>query len=325
MASLEEIQRPVRENLDYFNVLLKESIKSNKFYVDEMLDYLFRNQGKQMRPLLVFLTCGLHGQITEKGYASALLIELMHTASLVHDDVVDEAFQRRGNFSVNALWRSRNAVLIGDYILSKGLKYAAENKVYDILGVVSDAMEQMSRGELFQSEIAHKFNTTEAQYYEIIRCKTAALLGVCSLAGALSAASTPRQQQTMRQFGELLGLAFQIKDDILDYTRTDRMGKIACNDLKEQKMTLPLIHVAEKADNKTRKEIIGHLKRSNNGSGNHIEWLCDAVVGNGGIRYAEEQMKKYCGMAIALLDDYPDSEYKTSLIEYAGYILSREK
>lgn len=325
MSALEEIQEPVRENLAYFNRYLKECVSTDRAFVGDILEHVLRNQGKQMRPLLVFLVSGLYGGVTPKTYVSAMLIELVHTASLVHDDVVDEAFQRRGDFSVRALWRSRVAVLIGDYIFSRGLRIAVEREAYDILGLVSHTMEQMSRGELIQSEIAHKFRTTETDYYEIIHCKTATLLGSCARAGALSAGADAEGAALMRRFGEYLGLAFQIKDDILDYLPAGLSGKTACNDLKEQKMTLPLIRVMETASPARRREITYHLRRVDRDARAHVAWLCDCVTRNGGLEYAAERMKEYRDRAVELLRSYPDSVFRRGLERFADYVLERKK
>jgi len=277
-----------------------------------------------MRPLLVFLTARLNGEIAESTYIAATCIELLHTASLVHDDVVDDAHERRGSLSINALWNSKIAVLLGDYLLSTGMHICVEKSRYDMLEIISEAVKSMSEGELLQLQKARKLNIKEEDYYKIIISKTAALLAACTACGARSVSEDSETIQLMKDFGENIGIAFQIKDDILDYEGTGFTGKAVGNDIKEKKITLPLIHALEHASNFKKRHILGIVKsRKKTRSG--IAEVINFAIEYGGLDYAELKMNQYRDKALAILDSYPDSEVKESLKEFVRYTTSRKK
>jgi octaprenyl-diphosphate synthase len=277
-----------------------------------------------MRPLLVFLTAKLNGEITEATYVAATFIELLHTASLVHDDVVDDASERRGALSVNALWNSKIAVLVGDYLLSKGMLISVEKNRFDMLEIVSDAVKSMSEGELLQLQKARKFNLKEEDYFRIIRSKTAALLSACTACGARSVSDDSETIQMMKDFGENIGIAFQIRDDLLDYEGTGLTGKTAGNDIKERKITLPLIHALEQSSYLKKRHILGIVKNRKK-SKREINEVITFVSENGGMEYAEVKMNQYRDKALAILDSYPESEVRESMKEFVSYTTSRKK
>lgn len=277
-----------------------------------------------MRPMFVFLTAKLTGEFQERSYRAAALIELIHTATLVHDDVVDDSDMRRGFFSINALWKNKIAVLVGDYLLSKTLLLSTENEDFDLLKVVSVAIKEMSEGELLQIEKARKLDITEDVYYEIIRQKTATLIAACCEAGARSVDASEEVCKKMNEFGNLVGMAFQIKDDLFDYTSSDLIGKPVGIDIKEQKMTLPLIHVLNKASEKDRKWLINSIKRHNKNQ-KRVQQIIQYVKDNGGIEYTKKVMHEYSDKALKVLDEFPDSEYKDSLITMVTYVMERKK
>jgi octaprenyl-diphosphate synthase len=277
-----------------------------------------------MRPLLVFLTAKLNGKIEEPTYIAATLIELLHTTSLVHDDVVDDAHERRGVLSINALWNSKIAVLVGDYMLSKGLLISVEKSCYDMLEIVSEAVNSMVKGELLQLQKARKLNIKEEDYFKIIKCKTAALLAACTATGAKSVTEDTDTIQLMKDFGENIGTAFQIRDDILDYEGNGFTGKIAGNDIKEKKITLPLIHALDLSTNSQKRRILSIVK-SQKKTKTEINEVILFVTDSGGIEYAELKMNQYRDKALAILDSYPDSEVKDSLKAFVNYTTSRNK
>ena len=276
-----------------------------------------------MRPMFVFLSAKMLGEISKDTYNSASLIELLHTATLVHDDVVDDANERRGFFSINALWKNKIAVLVGDFMLSKVLLMSIEHKKYRSLEIVARTVREMSEGELLQIEKARRLDIDEATYFEVIRQKTASLIATCCEAGAVSV-EREDESERMRLFGEKVGLAFQIKDDIFDYGTPGKIGKPTGNDIREQKMTLPLIYTLNKVDRKTKKELINIVKRYNEDP-KKVRRAIELVINNGGIEYAYDYMIKIKNEALKLLDPIPDSPSKQSLIMLVEYTTSREK
>jgi octaprenyl-diphosphate synthase len=277
-----------------------------------------------MRPLLVFLTARLNGDIVESTYIAATCIELLHTASLVHDDVVDDAHERRGSLSINALWNSKIAVLLGDYLLSTGMHICVEKSRYDMLEIISEAVKSMAEGELLQLQKARKLNIKEEDYYKIIISKTAALLSACTACGARSVSEDTETIQLMKDFGENIGIAFQIRDDILDYEGTGLTGKTVGNDIKEKKITLPLIHALEQSANSKKRHIINIVKNRKKTRA-EIGEVISFVMDYGGLEYAELKMNQYRDKALAILDSYPESEVKESLREFVHYTTSRKK
>jgi len=322
MSILGEIKKPVEKEMGEFESYFNRKMQSNIPLLKIILNYILRRKGKQMRPLLVLLTAGLNGKITESAYVAATLIELLHTASLVHDDVVDEAEERRGALSINALWNSKIAVLVGDYLLSKGLLVSVETSRYDMLEIVSEAVRSMSEGELLQIQKARKLNITEDDYYKIIIRKTAALISACTATGARSVTEDQDTIQLMKDFGENIGIAFQIRDDILDYVANSLTGKIIGNDIKERKITLPLIHALEFSSSGRRKEIMSVVKRKKK-TKDEIDEVIRFVISSGGLEYAEVRMNGYRDKALAILDSYPDSDYKTSLKKFVYFTTAR--
>lgn len=322
MSILAEIKKPVEKEMGEFESYFNRKMQSNIPLLKIILNYILRRKGKQMRPLLVLLTAGLNGKITESAYVAATLIELLHTASLVHDDVVDEAEERRGALSINALWNSKIAVLVGDYLLSKGLLVSVETSRYDMLEIVSEAVRSMSEGELLQIQKARKLNITEDDYFKIIISKTAALLSACTATGARSVTEDLDTIQLMKDFGENIGIAFQIRDDILDYVANSLTGKIVGNDIKERKITLPLIHALELSTSGRRKEIMSIVKRKKK-TKDEIDEVIRFVISSGGLEYTEVRMNGYRDKALAILDSYPDSEYKTSLKKFVYFTTAR--
>lgn len=324
MSVLSNIKRPVDKEMDEFESYFGRTMKSNIPLLKIILNYILRRKGKQMRPLLVFLTAKLNGTICEASYVAATLIELLHTASLVHDDVVDDAHERRGAFSVNALWNSKIAVLVGDYMLSKGLLVSIEKSRYDMLEIVSEAVKAMVEGELLQLQKSRKLNIKEEDYYKIIISKTAALIAACTATGAISVTEDPDTIQLMKNFGENIGIAFQIRDDILDYEANGLTGKTVGNDIKERKITLPLINSLELASSFQKQHILSIVRKKKKTKKEIIE-VIDFVTSTGGIEYAELKMNQYRDKALAILDSYPDSDVKESLKRFVYFTTSREK
>ena len=278
-----------------------------------------------MRPMFVFLTAKMisNGDVSERTYRGASVLELIHTATLVHDDVVDESDRRRGFFSINALWKNKIAVLVGDFLLSKGLLLCIDNNDFDLLKIISVAVREMSEGELLQIEKARNLDITEAIYYEIIRQKTATLIAACCSLGAASVKPLSEEVETMRQCGELIGMAFQIKDDLFDYG-TQQIGKPTGIDIKEQKMTLPLIYVLNHCSKKEKSWLINSIKNHNKDA-KRVKEVIAFVKENGGLEYAVSQMKAYQKQALKLLESFPESPYKKSLILMVNYVIERNK
>ena len=310
--------------MDEFEVYFSRTMRSDIPLLNIILNYVLRRKGKQMRPLLVFLTARLNGEIAESTYIAATCIELLHTASLVHDDVVDDAHERRGSLSINALWNSKIAVLLGDYLLSTGMHICVEKSRYDMLEIISEAVKSMAEGELLQLQKARKLNIKEEDYYKIIISKTAALLSACTACGARSVSEDTETIQLMKDFGENIGIAFQIRDDILDYEGTGLTGKTVGNDIKEKKITLPLIHALEQSANSKKRHIINIVK-SRKKTRTEIGEVISFVIDYGGLEYAELKMNQYRDKALAILDSYPESEVKESLREFVHYTTSRKK
>jgi octaprenyl-diphosphate synthase len=324
MSILTEIRKPVEKEMDEFESYFNKTMKSEIPLLKIILNYILRRKGKQMRPLLVFLTAGLNGTISEATFVAATMIELLHTASLVHDDVVDDAHERRGAISINALWNSKIAVLVGDYMLSKGLLISVEKARYDMLEIVSEAVKSMAEGELLQLQKARKLNIKEDDYYKIIISKTAALISACTATGAISVTEDPDTIQLMKDFGENIGISFQIRDDLLDYEANGLTGKIIGNDIKERKITLPLIHALELASSSQKRQIMSIVK-SRKKTKAEIDEVIRFVTVSGGLEYAELKMNQYRDKALAILDSYPASEVKESLKRFVNFTTSRNK
>jgi len=324
MSALSEIRKPVEKEMDEFESYFNRTMKSDIPLLKIILNYILRRKGKQMRPLLVFLTAGLNGEISEFTFVAATLIELLHTASLVHDDVVDDAHERRGALSVNALWNSKIAVLVGDYLLSKGLLISVEKARYDMLEIVSEAVNSMAEGELLQLQKARKLNIKEDDYYKIIISKTAALIAACTASGARSVTDDPDTIQLMKDLGENIGMAFQIRDDLLDYEANGLTGKTIGNDIKERKITLPLIHALELASASQKRRILS-IVRSRKKTKAEINEVIRFVSLSGGTEYAELKMNQFRDKALAILDSYIDSAVKESLKSFVNYTTSRNK
>jgi octaprenyl-diphosphate synthase len=324
MSLLDEIRKPVFKEMDEFESYFNRTMESDIPLLKIILNYILRRKGKQMRPLLVFLTAKLNGKISEPTFVAATLIELLHTASLVHDDVVDEASERRGALSVNALWNSKIAVLVGDYMLSMGLLISVEKSRYDMLEIVSEAVKSMAEGELLQLQKARKMNIKEKDYYKIIISKTAALIAACTATGARSVTEDLDAIQLMKDFGENIGIAFQIRDDILDYESNGFTGKLVGNDIKERKITLPLIHSLELASSSQKRKILSIVKSRKKTRG-EIGEVIKFVSSTGGLEYAETKMNQYRDKALAILDYYPDSAVRESLKQFVNYTTSRNK
>lgn len=319
---IDKIKEPINSHLEKFEPFFRENMGSKIRVLDLITNYIVRRKGKQLRPMLVFLSAGACGRINEATYVAAGMIELLHTATLIHDDVVDEAYERRGFFSVNALWRSKVAVLVGDFILSRGLLVAIEHNRVDLLKVMSQAVKEMSEGELLQIERSRKMNIDEETYYEIIRKKTASLLASCCANGAISAEASQDLVNQMWEYGLNLGIAFQIRDDLLDYQPSGLIGKPTGNDIKEHKLTLPLIYALDKASAKERGKIIGLI---NGGKRSSIAEIVNFAKRMGGIDYATQKMLFYRDKAKQILSGLPESDYKNSLLLLTDYMVNRAK
>lgn len=323
MMNVNQIMQPVSKEMDEFEIRFQESMKSNVALLDKISHYVVKRKGKQMRPLFIFLTAKMLGKVNDQTYVASSLVELLHTATLVHDDVVDDANERRGFFSINALWKNKIAVLVGDYMLSRVLLLSIEKNNTRLLGIVARAVREMSEGELLQIEKARKLDITEEIYFEVIRQKTASLIATCCEAAAVSVEREDMAPK-MRQFGELVGMAFQVKDDIFDYGTPDNIGKPTGNDIREQKMTLPLIYALQHSDKETRRELMKIIKNHHDDS-KKIKRAIQLVIAAGGIEYAHKRMMEFKDQALDLLKDIPDSEAKQSLIGLVEYTTLRTK
>jgi len=325
MKIVEQIKQPIAFEMDLFEQKFLVSMSSKVALLNRITHYIVNRKGKQMRPMFVFLVSKMvaNGEVSDRTYRGASVIELIHTATLVHDDVVDDSNRRRGFFSINALWKNKIAVLIGDFLLSKGLLLSIDNGDFDLLKIISIAVREMSEGELLQIEKARKLDITEAIYYEIIRQKTATLIAACCSLGAASVKPESPDVETMRKFGELIGMAFQIKDDLFDYGDA-QIGKPTGIDIKEQKMTLPLIHVLNNCTSKEKKWLINSIKNHNKDK-KRVKEVIAFVKDNGGLEYAITKMKAFQEEALLLLKSYPDSEYRNSLELMVNYVIERKK
>jgi octaprenyl-diphosphate synthase len=321
---VEQIKLPIKKEMELFEDKFEESMVSKVPLLNRITHFIVRRKGKQMRPMFVFLVAKMvsDGNFSERTYRGASLIELIHTGSLVHDDVVDDSNRRRGFFSLNALWKNKIAVLIGDYLFSKSLLLSIDNDDFDLLKLISIALKEMTEGELLQIEKARKLDITEDIYFEIIRQKTATLIAACTGIGAASVGAKKEEIDLMRQFGQYIGIAFQIKDDLFDYTDA-KIGKPTGIDIKEQKMTLPLIYTLNNCSIKEKKWIINSVKNHNKDK-KRVKEVIAFVKENGGIEYTITQMKEYQTKALNVLNPYPDSEYKRSLISMVNYVIDRK-
>ena len=324
MLSLEEIKRPISGEMEMFEGKFRASMKSAVPLLDRIMHYIVKRKGKQMRPMFVFFSAGICGGITESTYHGASLIELLHTATLVHDDVVDDSTLRRGFFSVNALWKNKIAVLVGDYLLSRGLLLSVENNEFTLLRIVSHAVRQMSEGELLQIEKARRFDISEQIYFDIIRQKTASLIASCCSCGAASAGAHADIVEQMRICGEYIGIAFQIKDDLFDFDAAAKTGKPSGIDIRENKLTLPLITALAQTNYSNKKHIVNLIK-------NHykdpkaVSEVIAFVLQSPGIDYARQKMNEYHQKALDILDRYNESAYKTGLMQLMKYTIERNK
>ena len=320
---LHAIKNPIEAELKAFEKHFKDSMKSDVALLDKITYYIIKTKGKQIRPMFVFLSAKLAGPVTEASYVAASLVELLHTATLVHDDVVDDSLERRGFFSINAIWKNKIAVLVGDYLLSRGLLLALDGGQFRLLQIVSNAVRDMSEGELLQMEKARKLDIREEIYFDIIKKKTASLIAAACSAGAASVSDDDSLIEKFRLLGEKIGICYQIKDDLFDYGTTD-IGKPTGIDIKEKKMTLPLIYALSKTDKATKRRIIHHIK---NDSTNPVKVneVIQFVLNNKGMDYALQKMEQYKNEALDILHTLPDNECRTALSELINYVTERAK
>lgn len=325
MNKIDEIKSTISSELGLFEQKFRENMKSNVALLDVIMTYIIKRKGKQIRPMFVFLSAKLFNSgVTEATYRAAALIELLHTATLVHDDVVDDSDERRGFFSINALWKNKIAVLVGDYLLSRGLLLSVKHKDYNLLEIVSNSVKEMSEGELLQIEKSRNLNLSEAVYFDIIRKKTASLIASCCATGAASAGADAQQTEKMRLFGEKVGIAFQIKDDLLDYNDDD-IGKPRGIDIKEKKLTLPIIYTLNNADEKTRKHIINTIKIHHSNK-QRVREVIDYVNAHGGIAYTKKVMQQYKNEALEILNGFNTLPlHKEALASLVEFVIDRKK
>lgn len=321
--SLEEITAPVQPHLKEFRGFFKDTIKSDVFLLDKILGYLHKQKGKEIRPTLVFMSANLFGEVNRKSYIAGTMIELLHTATLIHDDVVDDANSRRGFVSINKIWNNKAGVLLGDYLLSRGLLVALENKEYQMLEVQSKAVQKMSEGELRQLKTAGLFNMTEERYFQIISEKTASLIATCCEVGAISTTDDPDHHRKMYEIGMAIGIAFQIRDDLFDYGVYD-IGKPTRNDIQERKVTLPLIKAIEHAPKAEATKIRALMKKRKKKAA-EVEKIVSFVHDSGGMDYAKQVMYDYANKAIAMLEELPPSPNKQAFVDLIHFITTRQK
>lgn len=326
MLSVKEIKSSVSSEMEVFEHKFKDFMKSDVALLDKITHYIIKRKGKQMRPMFVFLIAKMlnNGKIEEKTYRAASLIELLHTATLVHDDVVDDSNERRGFFSVNAIWKNKIAVLVGDYLLSQGLLLSVDNNEFELLRILSTAVKAMSEGELLQIEKSRQLDITEDVYFDVIQKKTASLISACCGAGAASVTNDAETIAKLKKFGELVGLAFQIKDDIFDYGDSTKIGKPTGNDIREQKMTLPLIYVLNNSPKETARELINIVKNHNEDK-KYVKRAIEIVVNSGGLDYAKKRMLDLQQEAISLLEGFENNQAKEALLSLVEYTVVREK
>lgn len=324
MKPVEQIKLPIKKEMDLFERKFKDSMLSKVPLLNRITYYIVRRKGKQMRPMFVFLVAKMvsNGGFDERTYRGASVVELIHTATLVHDDVVDDSNRRRGFFSINALWKNKIAVLVGDFLLSKGLLLSIDNEDFDLLKLISIAVREMSEGELLQIEKARKLDITEDVYFDIIRQKTATLIAACCGIGAASVGANNETVQQMRKFGEYIGIAFQIKDDLFDYTE-EKIGKPTGIDIKEQKMTLPLIYTLNISSKKEKDWVVNSIKKHNKDK-KRVKEIIAFVKEKKGLEYATHKMNDYRNKALTILDSYPESPYKNSLLQMIDYVVERK-
>ena len=325
MKIIEKIKEPISFEMELFEKKFRLSMSSKVALLNRITHYIVNRKGKQMRPMFVFLSAKMvsNGQLSDRTYRGASVIELIHTATLVHDDVVDDSNQRRNFFSINALWKNKIAVLVGDFLLSKGLLVCIDNNDFDLLKIISVAVREMSEGELLQIEKARTLDITEEVYYDIIRQKTATLIAACCSLGAASVKPNSNDIEILRKFGELIGMAFQIKDDLFDYG-TRKIGKPTGIDIKEQKMTLPLIYTINNCTSNERNWIVNSIKRHNKDQ-RRVKELIELVKNKGGLDYAIQKMKYFQTEALKLIKNYPESHYKDALVMMVNYVIERNK
>jgi len=321
--NVKQITAPIEQELKDFEAYFRNSMKSDVALLDKVTHYIVKRKGKQMRPMFVFLSAKMLGEVNQSTFDAATLVELLHTATIVHDDVVDDASERRGFFSVNALWKNKIAVLVGDYMLSRILLISIEKNNTDLLGVISRAVREMSEGELLQIDKARKLDITEEVYFDVIKKKTASLISSCCEAGALSVGASENRDR-MKMFGEYVGMAFQIKDDIFDYGSSTKIGKPTGNDIRENKMTLPIIYALNHVDEDKKRKLMDILKNHNDNS-KRINEAIEIVINAGGIHYAEKIMLDFANKALALIQDLPKTEAKKSIEALVDYTMKREK
>ncbi len=320
---LNDIKAPIAREMEEFEQKFRASMHTRVLLLDKIMNYIVKRKGKQMRPMFIFLSAGTCGKITESTFRAASLIELLHTASLVHDDVVDDANYRRGFFSINALWKNKIAVLVGDFLLARALMLSVDHKEFDLLTIGTESVKEMSEGELLQMEKARQLDISEEVYFQIIQQKTASLIASCCAMGASSAGADKGTVDKMKTFGLRIGMAFQIKDDLFDYG-DDTIGKPVGIDIKEKKMTLPLIHALSKASWLEKRKIIGIVRNESDKVGK-VKEVIDFVRGSGGIEYAKQVMEKYYNQALEMLSDFPESNYKESLGNLVRFTIERSK
>lgn len=325
MVSLKEIKKPIEKEIAEFEPRFRASMKSRVSLLDKIMHYIIKRKGKQMRPMFVFLSAKVFGETTDSTYRAAAMIELLHTATLVHDDVVDDSNKRRGFFSINAIWKNKIAVLVGDYLLSKGLLLAVENEEFELLKIMSNSVREMSEGELLQIEKARKLDITEDIYYDVIRQKTATLIASCCASGANSVGVDQEIIEKMRLFGEYTGIAFQIKDDLFDYGSDGKtIGKPTGIDIKEKKMTLPLIHALNKASYFEKKKIIRIVKKHNTNK-KKVKEVVNFVIENDGIQYAYDAMIEYKNKALEILKEFEQNDANKALANLVVFTTERTK
>ncbi len=324
MSGLKSIQTPIAQELQQFEQVFRQVMKSNIGLLDKVTRYIVKTKGKQMRPMFVLLSAKISGQINDSSFRAATLIELLHTATLVHDDVVDDSNERRGFFSINALWKNKIAVLVGDFLLSRGLLLSLDNNDFELLKIVSNAVKEMSEGELLQIEKARRMDIQEPVYFEIIEKKTASLIASCCAVGAASAGADTEMIDRMRAFGVYTGIAFQIKDDIFDYEKSRNAGKPTGIDIKERKMTLPLIFTLNNVSPAEKRKLI-NLVKNHNDNPEKVAIVIEKVHQTGGIDYAAEMMRSYVDKALGMLDGLPESESLASLRALVHYTIDRKK
>ena len=324
MKIVEQLKRPILEEMELFEEKFSDAMSSKVALLNRITHYIVNRKGKQMRPMFVFFAAKLvseQQQVNERTYRAASVIELIHTATLIHDDVVDDSDRRRSFFSINALWKNKIAVLVGDYLLSKGLLLCIDHKDFDLLDIISTAVREMSEGELLQIEKARNLSIDEATYYEVIRKKTASLIASCCALGASSVYADEAQIDVLRNFGEYIGMAFQIKDDLFDYGE-QKIGKPTGIDIKEQKMTLPLIYAFQQSSHKERRWMKKTIKKHNKNR-KRVRELIEFVKDKGGLSYAISQMHYYRDQALSLIEPFPDSPTKDSLTRMVAYVIDR--